>query len=119
MPLAGTGKKFVAEADEHEIDWRLLAAISVQESTGGKRMPAGTHNAFGWNSGRYKFKSFDEAIAYISDKFENGKYYRGKDTIGILKTYNPPSVNKNYSSQVLGIMIKIGEQSRKVGASAN
>lgn len=110
MPIAGAGNKFISEADEHGLDWRLLAAISVQESTGGKRMPAGSYNAFGWNSGNYIFESFEEAIAYISDKFENGRYYSGKDTIGILKTYNPPSVNKNYPSEVMSIMENIGEQ---------
>jgi len=109
MPLAGTGETFVKEADEHKIDWRLLAAISVQESTGGKRMIPGTYNAFGWNSGHYTFESFEDAIAYISDKFESGKYYIGKDSVGILKTYNPPSVNKNYPNEVLAIMVKIGE----------
>jgi flagellum-specific peptidoglycan hydrolase FlgJ len=110
MPIVGSGEKFVKEADEHGIDWRLLAAIAVRESSGGKRMPAGSNNPFGWNSGDYYFESLDEAIAYISDKFENGKYYTGKDTFDILATYNPPTVNKNYPAEVIAIMDKISNQ---------
>ena len=107
MPISGSGKYFIREADEHGLDWKLLAAISVQESSGGKRMPEGSYNAFGWNSGNYTFDNFENAIEYISDKFENGKYYIGKDTLGILKTYNPPSVNKNYPNEVINIMKNI------------
>ena len=110
MPLFGSGEKFIAEADDHKLDWRLLAAIAVRESTGGKRMPAGSNNPFGWNSGNYKFNDFDEAIAYVSDKFENGKYYKGKKTEDILSTYNPPSINKNYPQEVIDIMEKIENQ---------
>ena len=36
MPLEGTGLKMVQEAEKNGLDWRLVAAISVRESTGGK-----------------------------------------------------------------------------------
>ena len=34
-PLVGYGMKFVTEAEKHDIDWRLLVAISGRESTFG------------------------------------------------------------------------------------
>ena len=37
MPLLGLGKKMVIEAEKNNLDWRLLPAISVIESTGGKK----------------------------------------------------------------------------------
>jgi hypothetical protein len=104
MPLEGYGKKFVEAADRNNIDWRLLPAISVKESTGGKFLIPGSYNAFGWGSGSVKFKSYDEAIDYITNKFGTGKYYAGKSVEGILKTYNPPSVEPEYSKNVIWIM---------------
>ena len=35
-PLKGYGMKFVVESEKNDIDWRLLAAIAMRESTGGK-----------------------------------------------------------------------------------
>lgn len=104
MPLYGYGKKFVESADRNNIDWRLLAAISVKESTGGKFIAPGSYNAFGWGSGSVKFDSYDHAIDYINNKFTNGKYYKGKSIEGILKTYNPPTVEPEYSNRVIRIM---------------
>jgi hypothetical protein len=67
MPLAGYGSEFVAKADEYGIDWTLLAAISVAESSGGKQMC--NFNPFGWGSCRSgvgDFSSISEAIDYVS-----------------------------------------------------
>lgn len=64
MPLAGRGDLFVAKADEYGIEWNLLAAISVAESTGGKHMCQ--NNPFGWGSCRIVFDTIDEAIDTVS-----------------------------------------------------
>ncbi|MBM6707100.1 hypothetical protein H6A68_08660, partial [Bifidobacterium pullorum subsp. saeculare] len=34
MPLEGMGMKMVLEAEKNNIDWRLLPAIAIRESTG-------------------------------------------------------------------------------------
>ena len=52
---------------EYGIDWTLLAAISVAESSGGKQMC--NFNPFGWGSCRSgvgDFSSISEAIDYVS-----------------------------------------------------
>lgn len=67
MPLEGYGDLFVAAADEYGNDWRILPAISVIESTGGKF--ACGNNPFGWGSCRSgvgAFESIPEAIDYVS-----------------------------------------------------
>lgn len=107
MPLAGYGQKFVAEADKNGLDWRLLAAISVKESSGGKQYPRKTNNPFGWDSARMSFSSINHAIEFVSEKLGHGRYYRGKTTVQKLKTYNPPSISPHYSDSVIGIMKQI------------
>lgn len=38
MPLAGYGAKFIEAADRCDMDWRLMPAIAVRESSGGKKV---------------------------------------------------------------------------------
>lgn len=103
MPLAGTGEMFVVAADSFGIDWRLLPAISVRESSGGKE--ACGFNAFGWDSCRgYNFQSTDEAITFVSWRLGESPYYEGKTSYQKLLVYNPPSVVEFYADQVIAIM---------------
>ncbi len=55
MPLVGYGMKMVLEAEKNNLDWRLLPAISVIETTGGRNLckrlkPENKFNPFGWGS---------------------------------------------------------------------
>lgn len=114
MPLEGTGKKMVEEADANDIDWRLLPAIAVRESTGGKfeckKVP---NNAFGWGSCKIGFKSNDQAIETVARNLggnnpKTAKHYDDKTTKQILRAYNPPSIVPKYAEQVMSIMDEIG-----------
>ncbi len=115
MPLAGYGMKFVAEADEHGIDWRLLPAISVMESTGGIHSCGQSNNPFGWGSCKnVSFENFEEAIAIVSehlggDNPRTARLYQDKTIKQILQTYNPPSISPNYAPTVMGIMEKFNQ----------
>lgn len=107
LPLAGYGKKIVVESDLNKIDWRLLAGIAMRESTGGK-FGCG-NNYFGWHSCKVHFKSVDQAIEVLAKHLggnnpQTAHFYAGKDTKGILNTYNPPSVVAEYTNQVIRIM---------------
>jgi len=104
MPLAGTGENFVEAADREGIDWRLLAAIAVRESSGGLHEPAGSFNAWGWKSGRWSFNSYAAGIDFISAKLATAPAYAGKDLKEKLAAYNPPSVLPQYPDQVIAIM---------------
>jgi len=115
MPLEGMGMKMVLEAEKNEIDWRLLPAISVRESTGGKqaciRVP---NNSFGWGSCRIGFKSNDVAIETVARNLggnnpNTARHYDNKTTLDILRSYNPPSIVPKYGEQVIAIMDTIGE----------
>lgn len=115
MPLEGYGMKMVIEAEEHGLDWRLIPAIAVRESTGGKHAcKSVSYSAFGWGSCRISFKSYDHAIESLAanlggDNPKTARYYADKSTEGILKTYNPPSVVPKYAEEVIAVMNKIEE----------
>lgn len=116
MPLAGTGKLFAESAEKYGLDWRLLPAIAVRESTGGKYACKGDKfNPFGWASCNIGFSSYSDAIDTVARNLAGKdagteKYYKGKDTEGILLAYNPPSIVPKYASQVMYIMRQIGDK---------
>ena len=115
MPLAGTGMTMVQEAEKNGLDWRLLPAIAVRESSGGKNICNNVgHNFFGWTSCKVGFKSNEEAIAIVArniggNDISTAKYYLNKTTEQIIRAYNPPYIAPNYLSQVLSIMNAIGK----------
>lgn len=114
MPLAGFGEKMVIEAEKNGLDWRLLAAISVRESTGGKfKCSKATFSSFGWGSCKINFDSHDEEIEIVAlnlggNNPSTARHYTGKTTKGILQAYNPPSIVPRYAQQVMSIMDAIG-----------
>lgn len=113
-PLEGKGMTFVLVAEKYGLDWRLLPAISIRESSGGKE--ACGYNAFGWGSCKLssRFSSYDEAINAIGYNLgganpNTSKYYAGKTTSEKLYAYNG-SVEPPYIGEVLAIMKMFGDQ---------
>lgn len=125
MPLAGTGKKMVQEAEKNDLDWRILAAIAVRESTGGRNQCKKVdHNFFGWGSCKIGFKSDDEAIEVVAKNLggnnpKTAHHYSGKETKEILQKYNPPSVVARYAQQVISIMNEMGDEEVTLADDAN
>ena len=106
-PLEGYGMKFVEEAEKNDLDWRLLAAISVIESNAGKQAcKKATNSVLGYGSCKMSFKSIDESIEVVSGKIGgNGgsRYYHDEMTLAqILKRYN--SVIPTYYQKVTAVM---------------
>ncbi len=120
MPLSGAGMKMVLEAEKNDIDWRLLPAIAIRESTGGKySCKKVTNNPFGWGSCKIGFKSNDEAIETVARNLGGNNpntdhHYAGKNTKQILQKYNPPSIVPFYAEQVMKIMDAIGGADKTV-----
>lgn len=111
-PLEGYGMKFVEEAEKNGIDWRLLPAIAMRETTGGKficKNPKAPNNNFGWGSCKIGFSSINQSIEHISKTLggnnDKVKHYKSDMTSEqILKKYNPDSIVPGYSKQVIKIM---------------
>ncbi len=125
MPLAGYGEKMVIEAEKNDLDWRLLAAIAVRESTGGKfKCQKVSYSSFGWGSCKINFDSHDEEIEIVARNLggnnpKTARYYAGKTVKGILQAYNPPTIVLRYAEQVMKIMDDIGPEEVVLETHAN
>ena len=110
MPLHGTGMTFVLVAEKYGLDWRLLPAIAIRESSGGKN--ACSYNVFGWGSCKlHNFHSYEEAVEALGRNLggankNTARYYAGKSTYDKLYYYNG-TVVPTYPDEVLAIMKKI------------
>lgn len=117
-PLEGYGMKFVLEAEKNDIDWRLLPAIAMRESTGGKNACKKVPNSvFGWGSCKISFKSIDESIEIVAKNLGGNNpntdhYYENKTITQILKKYN--SIIPGYSNQVIKIMKTIKDDGKEI-----
>lgn len=85
-PLVGEAKTFVREADEHNLDWKLVAAIAGVESTFGKQIPAGSFNAWGWGiptgaQSGIGFENWQQGISTVSEGLAQNYFGRGAETI--------------------------------------
>lgn len=106
MPLEGYGKELVAAADKYKLDWRLIAAIGIRESSGGKHLM--NNNPFGWGSAKIPFKNFSEAIEEVTKNVagadeDTAKYYKDRTLEKKLWFYNG-SVMPAYTGEVIAIM---------------
>lgn len=106
MPLSGYGIEFVRAANKYGLDWRLLPAIGVKESSGGKHMM--NNNPFGWGSAKIKFGDFSEAIDVVAMNLggynpSTARYYKDADIDKKLWYYNG-SVIRSYPGEIKSIM---------------
>lgn len=105
-PLAKYAKELVSYADKYKIDYRLVAAISVIESNGGKDTFR-PYNAWGW--GKSGFKNWIEGIAIVSKGL--AKYYsRGLNTPKLISTYYCPPSATDWARKVQYVMNQIASQ---------
>jgi hypothetical protein len=95
---------YLREADKNAIDYRLLPAISVRESTCGRHGRLNNH--WGWDSARSGFSSVKAGIRYLARTLALGPRYKDKTVDGKLKIYNP---NLQYVAEVMHLMEEIGD----------
>ncbi len=97
-PLSAYSKKFVEVSDFYKLDWRLLPAISMQESKGGQITINNSFNAFGY--GIYgnlvtKFTSWEDGIDRVGRALRTDYLNVGlKTPEQIMAKYTPPSLAK-------------------------
>lgn len=97
-PLSTYSNTFIQVADKYKLDWRLLPAISMQESNGGKRVINNSYNPFGY--GIYgalviKFNSWEAAIERVGRALREDYLDQGlKTPVQIMAKYTPPSLAK-------------------------
>lgn len=102
-PLESYAATLVSASEEKGIDFRLITAIGMCESNVGKKMPVGSHNAWGYaiytgeESGA-TFGNWEDAIRTMADYLAEKYYTQGLTTpeeIGPI--YAPPSVETGNS----------------------
>lgn len=85
-PMISNAKTIVKSSELNNIDYKMLTAISIVESGGGK-ICFKSYNAFGWGS--KSFSSFDEGIQTVAEGLKNGYYNKGLDSVEeIAPVYN-------------------------------
>lgn len=98
-PLATFSDTFIQVSDKYNLDYRLLPAISMQESNGGKKVINDSYNPFGY--GIYggmvvKFESWDKAIERVGRALREDYLNKGlKTPFQIMAKYTPPSLAKD------------------------
>ncbi|HCB23144.1 hypothetical protein A3B42_04470 [Candidatus Daviesbacteria bacterium RIFCSPLOWO2_01_FULL_38_10] len=95
-PLQDLNTQFIEVADKYELDFRLLPAIAMQESLGGKKVIKDSYNPFGY--GIYgnlviKFASWEEAVEKVGKALKQDYLNQGLNTPDkIMAKYTPPSL---------------------------
>ena len=105
-PLADYAQEFVLAADYWNIDYRLVAAISVVESGGGVKTFR-KYNAWGW--GKSGFKSWEDGIWTVTEGISNGYYSKGLDTPKEISKYYCPPSSDSWARKVSSLMKEIGD----------
>lgn len=105
--LEGLAAKYIAEADEHNINVIALVAISILESGwGNSKRAQNSNNIFGLEVSR-KFKSKEECIEYTTELLDTkyltkgGRFYRGTTLTDVNYYY---CTNKKWDYKVASIM---------------
>ncbi len=97
-PLSDQSRTFIQVADKYKLDYRLLPAIAMQESNGGKKVIKNSFNPFGY--GIYgnlvvKFNSWEEAIERVGRALREDYLNQGlKNPTQIMAKYTPPSLTR-------------------------
>lgn len=111
--LASYADLFIEVADKYRLDFRLLPAIAMQESLGGKKVIGNSHNPFGY--GIYgnliiKFSSWEEGIEKVAKALREDYLNLGLTTPQkIMTKYTPPSAAKGgtWAKAVTSFMKKL------------
>jgi len=93
---------YLRAADRYGLDYRLLPAISVRETTCGWNEK--NNNFWGYHPGRQSFASVESGIEFLARQLAINPPYAGKDIVEKLFTYNP---RRAYADEVRRIMRQI------------
>lgn len=86
----------IETSDKYAIDYRLIPAIAMRESTGGNAVDEASHNAWGWENGRTYFDSWEQAIEIVAKTLKYQYIDKGLVTPEqIMAVYAPPQIEKD------------------------
>jgi len=106
-PLTPYANLIVATADKYGIDYRLIVAISQQESNICKIIPPGSYNCWGWGitgSSSLGFSSYEEAIDTVSKGLRESYIDKGYTTPEEIMSKYTPLSNGSWAAGVSSYM---------------
>ncbi len=106
-PLLPHAKLLVETADKHNLDFRLLPAVAMQESGLCKIIPNDSYNC--WGYGIYgdkvlRFASFEEAIETVAKGLSVNYIYDGLTTPELIMSRYTPSSDGSWARAVRHFM---------------
>jgi hypothetical protein len=94
--------EYLRAADDYGLDYRLLPAVSIRETTCG--VAETENNRWGFHNGLAGFSSIEAGIDFMAHRLAEHPYYKGKTLQQKLFTYNPLAA---YPDEVTRIMRQI------------
>lgn len=108
-PLKPYARHLIKTADEYQLPWTLIPAISGVESTFCQHIPFRSYNCWGWNNGATHFSGYEEAITIVGKTLRRHYFDRGYTTPArISPIYAPPSTT--WGKNVQYFMGRIDQQ---------
>ena len=112
-PLKFYTTEIIEAADKYGLDWRLLPAIAMQESTLCNNLPerySDTYNC--WGFGIYgnkvtRFSNYEDAIETVSRSLAVNYIAHGLDTPEKIMTKYTPSSNGSWAESVAYVMSRL------------
>jgi hypothetical protein len=93
---------YLEAADDYQIDYRLLPAISIRETQCG--VAEADNNRWGFQNGHASFPTVEDGIKFMTHRLAEHVYYKGKTLQQKLFMYNPLPA---YPGEVTRIMQQI------------
>lgn len=102
-PLYDYADVIVQTADKYKLDYRIIPAIAMQESSGCLKIPPGSYNCWGW--GIYgtqvlRFNSYEEAIDTVSAGIKKSYVDQGLITPHDVMAKYTPSSNGSWADAI-------------------
>jgi hypothetical protein len=92
-PLEQYSSYIVEVSDKYNIDYRLIPSIAMKESGGGRAAPENSFNAWGFENGRTRWGSWEEAIDNVGKTLKTRYVDKGLTTPEqIMPIYAPPAM---------------------------
>ncbi len=94
-PLFPYADKLLEAAERYDVDYRLIVAIAQCESNLCKKSPPDSYNCWGFENGKTKFLSWEQAFNQVAKTLRERYLDQGLTTPEeIMPKYAPPSVAK-------------------------
>jgi len=107
-PLYDHAEYIVKTSDKYGLDYRLIPAIAMKESTLCQAIPPNSHNCWGWGiygSTITRFSSYDEAISTVAQGLKKNYIDQGLTTPErIMAKYTGHPENNTWASGVNSVL---------------